>query len=447
MDYLQKCKETKGEMDSNVFKNDIYCINNSRGQKRFYYNNQTKKHPFIGYERDINQCLEATRNNIDISKLCIKPILTRERKNELRKLFDYIDLLETHTNTSYNEVNEKIFEFLKELITLTNINKNSLDEILNGAFTIINDGGYFFNKYEGKGVIVRSPVYVHMSSHWSNDEQHRNGDAYLYNLENKQNTTFDLLMGTSVLPDFQGNTWFQFENSRTTTLATKAIHSLDFINYLNPFRETKNIGPFGKSEHIELAGKGPLLLDKCNIENEEECIFINSNPIENSENYWKNTPINIANYNQLCKIIYNIGHRNPLRSGLRYEKSDLLNIHVKIEQIYKEIIKNENLSAIREKIKNIEKLKKYSKDYDLEKEYRPDDLVMIVYDIILKTLNDTQEYEDDIDKWLHIIEDENFDRERFAGSKNKKSRKRKSKKSKKSKKKYYKRKSLHKINK
>jgi hypothetical protein len=202
MDYLQKCRELK-KGEGNDFKKKVYCITDKKGKKRFYYNQNEKKHPFIGFEKDVNRCLEATKNKININEFCKKSPINEERNKEIQELFDFINFLEEHTKET-GDIDLQIFDFLRELVFLTNINVESLDEILKGAFTIIEgDGGLFHKKYPGTSVTKEEPFYMNLSSHWSEKPQHRNGNASLYNIEKKENDTFDLLMGTSILPDFR----------------------------------------------------------------------------------------------------------------------------------------------------------------------------------------------------------------------------------------------------
>jgi len=416
-----KCKITEKNNEN------IFCIENKKN-KRFYEKDGINKEvsSFIGYESDIGECLED-----DIHNLCEKGKILPARKDELIKLFDYIDLLQEKSSEdeSSEKVNKHVFKFLKKLLTVTNITLETLNEILNGAFTIIvGDNGYFYNKYEGKSVIIEQPIYLHMSSHWSKHEQHRNGLGTLYNIKEDVSTTFDLLMGTSILPEFQGCTWFQFENSRTSTIYTKIIHSFDFLKYLNPFKEKKNIGPFGDSLYIELAQKGPLLLKVCNNDNpSKECIFNNDDPIKNSSNYWNDTPISIYDYNKLCKIIYRIGDSNIVRQGFRYKETGDINIYEILEDLYKELIKDTELHHLREKIINIDKLKNHSTEYDFSKKYRPDDLVMIVYKIILDTITDIDiDYNDDIIDWsekiMNDLQEESLMKTPGGGNRRKKTR-------------------------
>ena len=72
---------------------------------------------------------------------------------------------------------------------------------------------------------------------------------------------FDLLIGTSCdsldgskkcdlknCKSKKGNTWFQLERSRLSTIINTITHIFDYFTYLINGR---NIGPFGESEHTE----------------------------------------------------------------------------------------------------------------------------------------------------------------------------------------------------
>jgi len=154
-----------------------------------------------------------------------------------------------------------------DLITKTDLDYHTLKKILNGAHVIIKDEGYFYKKwiyyhklYLKKQNKVIDTMYA-SSSHNSCLPQYRLGNGIIYNINDEITNKFDLLIGTSCssLNSYKrcdlnkcrsktGNTWFQLERSRLSTIINTITHIFDYFTYLINGR---NIGPFGESEHTE----------------------------------------------------------------------------------------------------------------------------------------------------------------------------------------------------
>jgi len=150
-----------------------------------------------------------------------------------------------------------------DLITKTDLDYYTLKKILNGAHVVIKDKGYFYKKwiyyhklYLKKQNKVIDTMYA-SSSHNSCLPQYRLGNGIIYNINDEITNKFDLLIGTSCSSnkcDYnnctskKGNTWFQLERSRLSTILSTIAHIFDYFTYLINGR---NIGPFGESEHTE----------------------------------------------------------------------------------------------------------------------------------------------------------------------------------------------------
>lgn len=251
-------------------------------------------------------------------KRCSDGIICKdEDKEEKRDLLQYIEMIRNKKT-----VDKQIYDFLKILIMKSNIETRAFDQILRGAFVILQDQGAIYEKFKKYGrpvdFVNYGPVRVYPSSHWSASGQYRLGKGELFDKEGHKNATFDLLVGTSILPDFQGCTWFQFENSRIETLAQMVFHVKDFLKYVGT--DAGNIGAFGNSPYTELKQKGPLIVQMCyRLEN---CLFLKDNhPIKNSRNYWKTAKLSVQDYRELVPKIYKAGNENNSNMWLRYERT------------------------------------------------------------------------------------------------------------------------------
>lgn len=240
-----------------------------------------------------------------------------EDKEEKRDLLQYIDMIRNKKT-----VDKQIYNFLKILIMKSNVESRAFDQILRGAFVILQDNGAIYEQFKKYGrpvdFVSYGPVKVYPSSHWSAASQYRLGKGEIFDKEGNKNATFDLLVGTSVLPDFQGNTWFQFENSRIETVAQMVFHVKDFLKYVGT--DAGNIGAFGNSPYTELKQKGPLIVQMCyRLEN---CLFLKDNhPVKNSRIYWKTAKLSVEDYKQLVPKIYKAGNENSSNMWLRYEQT------------------------------------------------------------------------------------------------------------------------------
>ena len=249
-------------------------------------------------------------------KRCSDGIICKdEDKEEKRDLLQYIEMIRNKKT-----VDKQIYNFLKILIMKSNVETRAFDQILRGAFVILQDQGAIYEQFKKYGRPIEyvnyGPVRVYPSSHWSVSQQYRLGKGELFDKEGRKNATFDLLVGTSILPDFQGCTWFQFENSRIETLAQMVFHVKDFLKYVGT--DAGNIGAFGNSPYTELKQKGPLIVQMCyRLEN---CLFLKDNhPIKNSRNYWKTAKLSVQDYRELVPKIYKAGNENSSNMWLRYE--------------------------------------------------------------------------------------------------------------------------------
>ena len=190
----------------------------------------------------------------------------------------------------------------------TNIDLVGLKEILNGAYTVIeNDNGDLYYKVcqlakqerdiergtapyfvAGKR-ISRVPESSHDSCPSntkcetpSDKDQIRMGQGLLYDCNerglcnrNKSSSYFDLIIGVQCNDDGaeSGNTWFQFEYARLTgsTIAEKVtnkylLHVYSFLCYVASFC-TKNQGTFGTSKFVENGRHYRLLMNSNNGKN------------------------------------------------------------------------------------------------------------------------------------------------------------------------------------
>lgn len=251
-------------------------------------------------------------------KRCSDGIICKdEDKEEKRDLMHYIDMIRNKKT-----VDKQIYNFLKILIMKSNVETRAFDQILRGAFVILQDNGAVYEQFKKYGrpvdYVNYGPVKVYPSSHWSAASQYRLGKGEIFDKEGNKNTTFDLLVGTSILPDFQGCTWFQFENSRIETVLQMVLHVKDFLKYVGT--DSGNIGAFGNSPYTELKKKGPLIVQMCyRLEN---CLFLKDNhPVKNSRKYWSESRVTIEEIRNLVPKIYQAGNENNSNMWLRYERT------------------------------------------------------------------------------------------------------------------------------
>ena len=231
---------------------------------------------------------------------------------------DYDDLLKyAYAISDELHVDELIKEFIINLVIYTNINKEGLEELFKGAFVIIRDKGFIYNKFKcpDKARICDVKKFIAESSHDSlhKDNQYRIGNGIIYACDEdgkcnktKSNNVFDLLVGTSPLEYFYGDTWIQFEYANLLTPWNKwALHAYSTARY---FMFKKNVGPLGDSEYAEYTK--PLILDICNIENCSQpicepipCVRPNINLFEYSENFIRQFNISFESYKNIKNFI------------------------------------------------------------------------------------------------------------------------------------------------
>jgi len=147
--------------------------------------------------------------------------------------------------------------FLKALNNFTFLERFNLEGIFNGAYCIIkNDGGEIYDVF--KKYCYKKCLYLESSLHKSNDIDApggvRLGQGAIY-FGGEISDTFDILLGL----DKNGDTWFQFENSRIDTFYNSIIHiNFMFVYLLGKIINcAENIGPFGYSKNTS---KNPLIL-------------------------------------------------------------------------------------------------------------------------------------------------------------------------------------------
>jgi hypothetical protein len=243
-------------------------------------------------------------------------------------------ITELSTKFSDNKIklknfSEHILEFINYLLQYTDITLEKIDQMFKGGYTIIQgDSGYIYKKFlkmsekqikesiqkgvshknmenpiayaYASNISVREKdagIYTHkeigqgkrqylLSSHKSKDyTQLRMGAGSIINcIESSQsclNEEFELLMGTSAEPEYNGDTWFQFEQSRMATVFSFISHIGDFAKYQAtiygeflhiPGVKKMNVGPFGMSEYHDTH---PQILSICSINDDgiiEDCI-------------------------------------------------------------------------------------------------------------------------------------------------------------------------------
>lgn len=178
---------------------------------------------------------------------------------------DSFDKIIKYLNRHKSTLDDTFKLIIIDLLMETNFNYHIFKKILNGAYVVIKDNGYFYRKWVkyhrqklkkyNKNLEPIFDSFFNSSSHYSCLNQYRLGKGIIYNMENEVTNTFDLLIGTSCLhkdnickDKRKCHTWFQLERSRLSTIYNAISHIFDYINYRINGR---NIGPFGESEHTE----------------------------------------------------------------------------------------------------------------------------------------------------------------------------------------------------
>ena len=143
-----------------------------------------------------------------------------------------------------------------ELLLYTNFNYNDLKKLLKGAYFIVKDNGYLYNKWKKYS---KNDNILNNSSHYSCNKCFRLGKNKIFNINGNINHNYDCVIGTICYDKNLTNhkncyTWFQFEKTKLNNITNILKHSIDYINYI-VFRN--NIGPFGNSHNTE---KNPIIL-------------------------------------------------------------------------------------------------------------------------------------------------------------------------------------------
>ena len=401
--FKSKCNEIIFNKSKADIEKNVVCLTNKRDSKknrRFYYKTG-RKNTYLGTEREFNLCIRNFNNKsrkegkeqIDNDKfqdsICSNESI-KDRYNSKTEIFDMLESIKNEQN-----VHNDIYNFLKYLINKTNIDKDTFNEIMNGAFIILKDDGAFYRNFKPDGFVINyetsmlipAGMSIHKSSHWSGNLQYRLGKGELIT-GSKKSKSFDLLVGTSVLPNFNGCTWFQFENSRITSIFEFLEHSVDFLKYQTGSIQG-NIGPFGNSKYTELKYNGPLIVDTC--DDLENCLFEGESPIVTTRKYWESEPLKISDYLKLTKIIYQAGNSLPTFTGANIRRL-ISNYFLR----YKEVTKPFNmiLNEVRDKIRLIPEYKFINIFYcfndpqlAIEPSVHPDILLMKVFNIIYNCIN------------------------------------------------------------
>lgn len=159
--------------------------------------------------------------------------------------------------------------------------------------------------------------FLSESSHDSlhKDTQYRIGNGIIYNCDengscnkNSANSVFDLLVGTSPIEYFYGDTWIQFEYANLLTGWNKyALHAYSF--FLHKLTG-QNVGPLGNSDYAEY--KKPLILEICKPEGCEssycdpiQCVRPKIDLDEYSDNFLREHNISIVDYKILKDFVKN----------------------------------------------------------------------------------------------------------------------------------------------
>jgi hypothetical protein len=224
---------------------------------------------------------------------------------EYVKLSNFVEKLDTKL-----DVDDNITSFIKDLVEYTNINLYGIKEIFNGAFVVIKgDHGYFFKKYKLIGRECKLRIKIAESSHDSlyKNPQYRMGNGVLYNYDSskslKLNNAFDLLVGTSPIEEFYGDTWIQFEYANIKGFVNKYMrHVYSFLKYK---LSGKNVGPLGTSEYTEYTK--PLILEVCVTEDGKpiKCIRSVADLKADSSNFIRDNNIILYEHKLLKDYIKN----------------------------------------------------------------------------------------------------------------------------------------------
>ena len=381
--YLQKTPEELIQFSQNKLKNRK-CL---------------EKYEFVDPEKDSKDFIP-----LDIDGLKQNCTNLKDNYPEFNSLLTYAQQI-----TIDLHVDPIISEFITNLIENTTINMNGLQELFKGAFFIIRgDNGYFYELYGPKRECTTARVcnmtgIFTESSHDSTNPQYRLGAGVLYKCDetgvcdkNNKNTAFDLLVGTSPLPNFYGDTWFQFEYANLLTFINKyPLHGFSYIQHALSNYE-KNIGPLGNSGHAEYSQ--PLILTICrDLQCDSPpcevvpCINTPINLQEFSTELFKEKKIDMSDY-KLLKIF--IKSRNEIKNNKITLKTLLSIIKKYID--WKDEDENENEDEYKDESEKSDKKVTINKFIHL---FTTTPKLLI----FIRTISHTNNYEYSLDQLIEIV--------------------------------------------
>jgi hypothetical protein len=304
------------------FVNSVGTLKSKKQLKRsFKCKNQkiyAKKNNFtylLYPEEKLNDCVteyNSTQKQIQIEIDDIYPRCRDDTFDDINpdvvNLYTYLEQLALEL-----KIDRTVYEFMQYLITYTNISIEVLNEMLKGAFIVIRDNGFIFNKFSRNPNSRKCNLSGRMpeSSHNSVGDQYRIGNGIIYNcdtdtgecIKTKSNSVFDLLIGTSIIEPFYGCTWFQFEYANLNNSYNKYwLHAVAYAKY--KFKN-KNVGPLGESRYAEYVDI--LILDVCYDDCEKcdptPCITRKQDIFTTSYDFLNDNRIVLSEYNALKTII------------------------------------------------------------------------------------------------------------------------------------------------
>lgn len=324
--YINNCYffyDSKNNRDKTPqeIKDNFKCQLSKNNRKMLYSKRDDKnEYDYISQEKMIRGlCMNNYNTYINSEEnLELEDLYRNCSKNSFRTINEDYDKLLQYANELSQElqVDEQIKKFIIDLIVYTNINKEGLEELYKGAFIIIRDKGFFYNRFKCESSrICNTKKFLSESSHDSlyKDPQYRIGNGVLYNCDengmcnrNQSNNVFDLLIGTSPNNYFYGDTWIQFEYANLLTQWNKyGLHAYSFFKHK---ASGKNVGPLGESEYAEYVK--PLILEVCNPISCETlpckpipCVRPKINLHEYSVNFLRENNISIQDYKDIKDFI------------------------------------------------------------------------------------------------------------------------------------------------
>ena len=391
---------------NDIIKN-VKCKPGKTGNMLYYKRDDSDEYNFIPQKQlNENGCYSnyntysSSEDTLEANDLLIN--CSKDQFKDVNK--EYVSLLKYIEDLSKQlDVDIKINEFIYDLIEYTNINLYGIKELFNGAFVIIkDDNGYFFYKYKSSGRMCNTRKKISESSHDTlfKDGQYRMGKGILYNCDTSKNecslntkkksSVFDLLVGTSPIENYYGDTWIQFEYANILGFKNKfLLHGYSFLAYKY---YGKNIGPLGTSEYTEYTK--PLILEVC----KDKCLYKKCVPIKcvrpiidlkkYSSNFLEENKIDLLEYKSIKDYI-----KKNISFGNKISINDILfDINDYIEA--SESIDLTILSSIN--LKQLELLKKmivYLQEISGTKKYEKEEVVEIMF-LILFYVNNTKNLEE-----------------------------------------------------